>query len=75
MEKMLVWIDGYAFYFDRELLEKFAYVMGEPVADVESLHYEILTYSETVNAAVEKYGIEQLVKMIEYRLRLQIKGA
>ena len=75
MDKTKVQIDGYDFYFDSALLARFAYVMGEPVADVGSLRYEILTFADTIPVAVERYGIEKLVKMVEERLRIQVKGA
>ena len=75
MKKMQVIIDGYDFCFNRELLSRYAYVMGEPIADIESLRYEILTFADTVSAAVGKYGAEQLVKMVEERLYIQVMYA
>ena len=72
-EKVNIMIEGYTFPFDDALLREYADKMGDHLYDVIILEDDITTYAPTVKDAVEKFGIEGTVKLVEERIRLQLR--
>ena len=66
-------IDGYIFPFDDELLHEYADKMRDRLYDVVILKSDITVYAPTVKDAVEKYGIDGVVKLVEKRIRTQLE--
>ena len=72
MKRTTLAIDGYDFSFDDALLQEYAEKMGDDLYDVIILKSDIIAFAPTVKEAVETFGIEELTKMAEERIRFQL---